>query len=237
MTTALIRLFYLVAARYEYELSLNKLHGCLTNGVRFYFELIPLFMNMWLQRRSISWSLFVVSLTTVRFASWNSNSFWSWFNSHILKNYKLIMLSPFYNGVEAPLSYVERLVETLHPNLVFCKQMHKAPIMSIYKCCANRYYTLLEHLTTICLSVLPSWHLKVSERKTLSNYGRYTNYNQLRRPRRRLHHYQGHGRARLQIHLYGSIFKHRKAIRGTSYRIEGYQWGNAWKTRFWASSF
>lgn len=25
------------------------------------------------------------------------------------------MLFPFYNGVEAPLSYVERLVETLRP--------------------------------------------------------------------------------------------------------------------------
>ena len=28
---------YRVAARCEYEHALNKLHGCLTNGIRFYF--------------------------------------------------------------------------------------------------------------------------------------------------------------------------------------------------------
>ena len=120
---------YRVAARCELvqNLLINST-DVISRASVFYFELIPLFVFMRLQRRSISWSLFVVSLAAVRFACWDSNSFWSWLNSHILKNYKLIKLSPFYNGVEAPLSYIERLVETLHPNLVFCKQMHKAPI-------------------------------------------------------------------------------------------------------------
>lgn len=40
-------------------------------------------MYMRFQRRGISWSLFVVSLTTVRFSGRNSYSFWTWFDSHI----------------------------------------------------------------------------------------------------------------------------------------------------------
>lgn len=54
-------------------------------------------MNMRLQRRCISRRLLVVSLTTVRLACGNSNSFWSWFNTHntiYLKDYtKSIALS------------------------------------------------------------------------------------------------------------------------------------------------
>lgn len=63
------------------------------------------------------------------------------------------MLSPFYNGVEAPLSYVERLVETLHPKMVFCKQVHKAPLY-FGKIRANSFCSLFDALNDN-LSVSP----------------------------------------------------------------------------------
>ena len=44
---------------------------------------IPFFMDMGVQRRRITWCLFVVSLTSVWFPRGFCNPFWSWLNSHI----------------------------------------------------------------------------------------------------------------------------------------------------------
>lgn len=64
-------------------------------------SLISLLVNMWFQRRGVSWSVFVVSLTTIRLSRRNRNSLWSWFYAH---NFKFLfnMFTSLLYGVEAP---------------------------------------------------------------------------------------------------------------------------------------
>ena len=60
-------------------------------------ELIPFLMYMRFQRRGVAWSFLVVFLTTIRFSCRNSNSFWTWFDSHI-NNIKVIHIYLLVNG-------------------------------------------------------------------------------------------------------------------------------------------
>lgn len=128
MTTALIRLFIVLPHDVSMDFHLTNSTDAISRASVFYFELIPLLclcgfkdgvfpgvclLSLWRRSGLPVETAILFGPGLIPISS---------------KNYKLIKLSPFYNGVEAPLSYIERLVETLHPNLVFCKQMHKALI-------------------------------------------------------------------------------------------------------------
>ena len=58
----------------------------------YYLTLVALFVQMWLQRWSVPWSLLVVSLTTVWFAGRDCDPFRTWLYSHNISFWKLIML-------------------------------------------------------------------------------------------------------------------------------------------------